>query len=102
MLAIIIILFLTLSIAFVVTVELMIRRGKLSRVDTYSYKAVVRRTILSLCLVLIISLLIYVFSHSMEVTIALGILLLLGAIGGSLYGFLWEYQTKKRGGRRVD
>ena len=102
MLDIIIIIFVVLSIAFVVTVELMIRRGKLSRVETYSYKAVVRRTIVSLYLVLIISLLTYVFSNSMEVTVALSVFLLFGAIGGALYGFLWEYQTKRRGGRRVD
>lgn len=102
MLELIIISFLALSIVFAITIELMIRRGKLSRVNIYSYKGVVRRTIISFCLVLIISLLIYIYSHSMEVTLALGLLLLFGAIGGALYGFLWEYQTKRRGGRKVD
>jgi hypothetical protein len=102
MLDIIIILFLTFLIACVFTVELILKRDKLSWVGTYSYKGVVRRTIISLCLVLIISLLIYAFSHSMEVTIALGLLLLFGPIGGALYGFLLEYQKKRRGGRRVD
>jgi hypothetical protein len=102
MLDILIIVFVIISMGFVVTVELMIRKGKLKRVATYSYKAVVKRTIVSFYLVVIISLLVYVFSKSLEVTISLGILLLFGAIGGCLYGFLWEYQTKRRGGRRVD
>lgn len=89
MLALIVIGFLLInSTAFVLTVELMRRRDILSRVDAYPYKAAVRRSIVSLCLVLIISLLIYVLSHSMEVSVALGVLLLLGAIGDSLYGFL--------------
>jgi len=38
-----IIIFLFVSIGFVVIVELLINKGKLKRVDTYSYKAVVRR-----------------------------------------------------------
>jgi uncharacterized membrane protein len=97
-----IIAFVVISIGFVVTVELMIRKGKLKRVDTYSYKAVVKRTIISFYLVVIISLLVYLFSKSLEVTVSLGILLLFGAIGGCLYGFLWAYQTKRRGGRRLD
>ena len=75
-----IIAFVVISIGFVVTVELMIRKGKLKRVDTYSYKAVVKRTIISFYLVVIISLLVYLFSKSLEVTVSLGILLLFGRL----------------------
>lgn len=95
-----IVIFLFISICFVVTVELMIRKGKLKRVDTYSYVAVFKRSILHLFIAIIISLLVYLFSKSVEVVIAIGVLLLFGVIAGCLYGLLWEYQTKRRGGRR--
>ena len=95
-----IIIFVFISIGFAVTVELMIRRGRLRRVNTYSYSGVVKRGILHLCIAMTISLLVYLLSRSFEVTISIGLLLLFGVVGGCLYGFLWEYQTKRRGGRK--
>ena len=91
-----------LSIVFVVIVELSIRNGKLQRVNTYSYKSVIKTAIRLLYIALAISLLVYFFSKSLEVTISIGVLLLFGVIGGCVYGFLWEYQTKRRGGRKQD
>ena len=97
-----IILFLLLAIAFVLIVERLIRRGKLKRVDTYSFKGVIKRTFVFLCVALFISMLIYIFSKSTEITIIIGALLLMGAVGNCVYGLLWEYQTKRRGGSKVD
>ena len=94
--------FLFISIGFAVVVELLIKKGKLKRVDTYSYKGVVRRTRVSLYIVIIVSLLVYAVSKSIEVTISLGILLLFGVVAGCLYGLLWEHQTKRRGGRKIE
>ncbi len=41
-------------------------------------------------------------NQKMILGVATAVLLLFGVIGGCLYGFLWEYQTKRRGGRKVD
>ena len=97
-----IIVFLFLSIVFAVIVELSIKKGKLKRVDSYSYKTVIKTTMRLFYVAIVISLVVYLFSKSVEVTISIGVLLLFGVIGGCLYGFLWEYQTKRRGGRKVD
>ena len=97
-----IIIFLFFSIVFAVIVELSIKKGKLKRVDTYSYKTVIKTTMRLFYVAIVISLVVYLFSKSVEVTISIGVLLLFGVIGGCLYGFLWEYQTKRRGGRKVD
>ena len=97
---ILLIIFIFISIGFVVFIEVMVKKGKLMRVDTYSYKPVFKRSIIHLNVAIIISLLIYLFSKSLEVTISIGILLMLGVIGGLLYGLLWEYQTKRRGGQK--
>ena len=97
-----IIIFLFLSIVFAVIVELSIKKGKLKRVDTYSYKTVIKTTMRLFYVAIVISLVVYLFSKSVEVTISIGVLLLFGVVGGCLYGFLWEYQTKRRGGRKVD
>ena len=97
-----IIIFLFLSIVFAVIVELSIKKGKLKRIDTYSYKTVIKTTMRLFYVAIVISLVVYLFSKSVEVTISIGVLLLFGVIGGCLYGFLWEYQTKRRGGRKVD
>jgi hypothetical protein len=96
-----IVIFLFFSIGFAVIVELRIKQGKLKRVDTYSYKTVIETTMRLLYTAIIISLVVYLFSKSIEVTISLGVLLLFGVIGGCLYGFLWEYQTKRRGGQKA-
>jgi len=102
MIDILLIIFIFVSIGFVVFVEVMIKKGKLMRVDTYSYKPVFKRSIIHLNVVIVISLLIYLFSKSFEITISIGILLVLGVIGGLLYGLLWEYQTKRRGGLKKE
>jgi len=97
-----IIIFLFLSIVFAVIVELSIKKGKLKRVDIYSYKTVIKTTMRLFYVAIAILLVVYLFSKSVEVTISIGVLLFFGVIGGCLYGFLWEYQTKRRGGRKVD
>jgi hypothetical protein len=102
MVDIFIVIFVLFSIGFVVFVELRIKQGKLKRVDTYSYMTVIETTVRLLYAAIIISLVVYLFSRSIEVTISLGVLLLIGVIGGCLYGFLWEYQTKRRGGQKAN
>ena len=67
-----------LAIVFIVIVELSIKYGKLQRVDTYSYKGVIKTALRLLYIALAISLLVYIFSKSLEVTISIGVLLLFG------------------------
>ena len=85
-----------------IAVEILIRRGKLRRVNTYSYNGAVRRSVLHLIIAIGISLLIYLLSESLEIAMTLGLLLLFGVLGGLLYGLLWEHQTKRRGGRKFE
>jgi hypothetical protein len=99
---ILIIIFLFFVVGFTIIVNIKIKQGKLNLVDTYSYKTVFKRSILHFFIVLIISLLIYLFSNSIEAAISLGVLLLAGVVAGCLYGLLWESQTKRRGGKKVD
>jgi len=97
-----IILFLFLAIGFVIIVERLIRRGKLKRIDTYSFMGVIKSTFVFFCIALFISVLIYIFSKSIEITMSIGALLLMGVFGSCIYGLLWEYQTKRRGGSKTD
>jgi hypothetical protein len=89
-------------ILFAIIVEFRIKSGKTKLVDTYSYKPVIKRSFLHLIIVIIISLLVYMFSKSLEVAVTLGIFLLICVVGGGLFGLLLENQTKRRGGRKVD
>ena len=96
------IIFLFISILFAMIMNWRIRDGVIKRVCAYSYKPVIKRTIIHFCIVILVSLLVYVFSKSLEVTVALGALLLIATIGGCLFGLLLENQTKRRGGRKLD
>jgi len=90
------------SLVYVAFVELNIKRGRIERVDTYSYRAVIKGSIKYLCMGIIFSILVYLFSKSLDVTISLGVFFLFCIIGGCLFGLFLEYQTKRRGGRKVD
>lgn len=88
--------FLLLSIVFAIIVELKIRKGKINRADTYSYAQVLRMGVRSSFFAIIISLIVYLFSNSLEVTITLGIFFLSCIVAGCLYGLFLEYQVKRR------
>jgi len=93
---------LVISIGFAILVERRIRAGKIRRTDTYSYKPVIKRSLLHAYIGIIILLLVYFFSKSLELTMTLGIFFLLCIVGGCLFGLLLELQTKRRGGKKVD
>lgn len=97
-----IIIFIVVSIGVIVTIELMIRKGKLKRIDSYSYRPVIKTGLIALYIALIICLIIYFFSKSLEASISLGVFLLFCIIAGCVKGFLSEFQTKRRGGRKIN
>ena len=97
-----IIIFIVASIGFIVTIEVMIRKGKLKRIDSYSYRPVIKMGFLAFYIALIICLIVYLFSKSLEASISLGAFLLFCIVAGCLKGLLSEYQTKRRGGRKID
>lgn len=97
-----IIIFLIIGLVFVFIINLKVKKGKLNLVNTYSYKAVFKRSIIHFFIVLIVSLLIYLFSNSMEVTISIGVFLSLCVVAGCIQCLLWENHTKNRGGRKMD
>jgi hypothetical protein len=92
------ILFLVVLIGLVITVEVMIRKGKLKRAETYSYKAVLQEGLRWFFWVLTLCFFFYLYSDSIEATLTLGIFLLLCVLSGCLKGLFVEHQIKKRGG----
>jgi hypothetical protein len=95
-------LFIIIGICFIILINFKIRKGQIKPVKTYSFKAVFKRTLLLFLLVIFFSIIIYLLSKSLEVTIGLGALLIMGVIASFFYGLLWENQTKGRGGRKAD
>ena len=97
-----IIVFILITIGFVFIVESRIRSGRLKRVDTYSYKPVIQTGLIALYMAIIICILVYIFSDSLEASMSLGVFLLFCIIAGCLKGLLFEYQTKRRGGHKAE
>jgi hypothetical protein len=95
-------LFIIIGIGFIILVNFKIKKGQLKPVETYSFKSVFIRSLLLFFLVIVLTVIIYLLSRSIEVTIGLGVLLLMGVVASLLYGLLWENQTKRRGGRKAD
>lgn len=99
---ILLIAFLVLSISFAVFIEYKIRKGAIERSDTYSYRSILRGGIRGFVISVILSLIIYILSNSLEVSITLFVFFLVYVIGSCVYGFVLEYQVKRRGGKRID
>ena len=93
---------LIISLAFAILVERRIKAGKMKRVETYSFKPVIKRSLLHSCVAIVILFVVYFHSKSLEITITLGVFFLLCIVGACLFGLLLEHQTKRKGGRRAD
>ena len=91
---------LILAIAFVVVVEYLIRKNKLKRADTYSYKGVIEEGIRALFIALSICFFIYLYSKPLEASLTLGIVFLFFILAGCLRALLIEHHIKGRGGRK--
>ena len=88
-----IIIFLIFGVIFVFIISAKIKREKLNYINTY--RAIFIRSILHFFIVLILSLLIYLFSSSVYVTISIGVLLLFGVVGGCLYSLISVNNNKR-------
>ena len=91
-----------LVILFILIVEWKIQDGKLKRVDTYSYRRVLKWFLIYLTIGFILCFLFYLYSKSFDATITIGALIFSAVIVGSLNVLFWEYQTKRRGGRKIN
>jgi hypothetical protein len=91
-----------LVILFILIVEWKIQDGKLKRVDTYSYRRILKWSLMYLAIGTILCILFYIYSKSFDATITVGALILSAVIVGSLNVLFWEYQKKRRGGRKID
>jgi len=87
---------------FIIIVQYRIKRGKIKLVDTYSYHRVIKRTALHLLIAFFVLMLVLLFSKSLELTMTLATYILVCIVGGFLFGLVLEYQTKRRGGKRID
>jgi hypothetical protein len=99
---IIVVVFVFCAILFALIVEWKIQDGKLKRVDTYSYRRVFKWSLIYLAVGFSLCILFYIYSKSFEATITVGALILSAIIVASLNVLLWEYQTKRRGGRKIE
>ena len=91
---------LLLAIGFLIAIEFLIRRGKLKRADTYSYKSVIGEGVRALLIAFIICFLIYIYSKSFEASLTLGIVSLVFILAGCLRALLTEHHIKARGGHK--
>lgn len=87
--------------AFSVIVEVMVRMSKLRRPEDYSYQKVVREGLRWCLYTLIVCLLMYLFTDSLEASLTIGLFLILCVMSGCIKILHTEYQIKKRGGQRV-
>ena len=87
---------------FVIEVHSRIRTGKLIPRSTYSYQPFLRMSLIMLCFVIVIVLLIYFRTKSLEATLTIAVYVASIILGGLVFGLLLEYQVKRRGGRKVD
>lgn len=79
-----------------------IRSGKVKPPTSYSYKAVFKIFFQAILIVTLISLLIFYFSESIEVTICLGLFFSACVFAGAVKQLFIEKVKKDRGLKRVD
>ena len=91
------ILILVIAIAFLITVEYLIRKGKVKRADTYSYKDAIQVGLRTTLIVFVICILIFIYSNSLETSITLFIISIFFILAGVLRALLTESHIKGRG-----
>jgi hypothetical protein len=91
---------LILAIAFVLSIEYLIRKGRLKRANTYSYRSVLVEGVRTMFIAFIICFLLYFYSKSFEVSLTLGIVSIFFIIAGCIRGLITEHQIKRKGGRK--
>lgn len=90
------------SACFVIIVELLRKKGKLKKVDTYSYKEVIKVFLIANCIILIICIFIYFFSRSIGVAIGLGAFMLACSVASCIRILLDQRHIKQSGGKNRD
>jgi hypothetical protein len=83
-------------VGFVVTGELLIRKGIIKRADTPDYRGVIRGTTYVLIVDLAIILVTYLLSSSMEVTISIAAILIAFTLASFILRILHELQNSRR------
>lgn len=61
---------------------------------------VIKGSIIHFAVGLVICLLFYLYSRSLEVTVTIGALLFFAIMGGLIFGLFLSYQIKRRGGQK--
>ena len=77
---------LIISVVFAILVERRIRAGKIKRAETYSFKPVIKRSLLHAYIAIIILFIVYLHSKSIEITMTLSVFFLLCIAGGCFFG----------------
>lgn len=89
-----------LAIVFVLSIEYLIRKGRIKRANTYSYRSILIEGVRTMFIAFVICLLLYLYSESIEASLTLGIVSVFFIIAGCIRALVTENQIKKRGGRK--
>jgi membrane protein CcdC involved in cytochrome C biogenesis len=87
---------------FTIIVQWRVKSGKIILRSTYSYKPIIRVTSIMLCIGILMAVLVYFRTSSLEAALTVGAYLSAVILGGSALAVLSQYQVKRRGGRKVD
>ena len=85
-----------LTVVFVGTIERLIRKGKLQRAKTYSYRSVLIEGVRWLVLSTGLSAIVYIFSGSLEASLTLEAFLFALVVSGCVKALFVERKIKKR------
>jgi len=85
---------------FVVISEIRERKIKSKQTKTYSYKEATIVFIIANLVITVISLFIYTITKSAEVTISLGVFMIVCSIASYSRSLLTQYQIKQSGGKK--
>ncbi len=82
--------------------EYLIRKGKVKLISTYSYLHIFRFGLIVVFIGVCISLVSYYFTGSFDAFITINVITIVFVFVGGAKNFLFEYQIKRRGGKKSD
>ena len=89
-----------LAIVFVLSIEYLIRKGRLKRANTYSYRSVLSEGVRTMFIAFIICFLLYLYSESFEASLTLGIVSAFFILSGCIRALITENKIKRKGERK--
>lgn len=96
-----IIVFILITIGLAPIVKSRIKSGRFKNANVYSYKLVILTSLIAFYIVVVVSLIVFLTTKSLEVVLGLGLFLFACVFAGCMKGLLFEYHIKRRGGEKM-